>query len=545
MDSGGKILVKALAEHGVRRVFCVAGESFLPVLDAFLDFANIQVVTCRHESGAAFMAEAHANLTGEVGVFFVTRGPGACNASIGIHTARQSSAPIIMFTGLIHSRDRGKEAFQEFDIAAMFAPIAKKAFVVETISSIPESVSLAFHAALSGRSGPVVVGLPEDVLFDSGEAKAATPCLVEKIKPVEADLRSLKAALMAAERPVVIVGGGGWDSEDCENLASFSSAEHLPVAGGFRQQDIFNHNHPNYIGELSLGPNPKLIERVHEADLLFFLGARPDEVTLQGYSLPRVGQKTIHVYPSGDVFGKSFMPDVSVVAHGQSVAAALAADFGIDGRKWAGWCRAGREEYLAWTSIEEKTLPWKGADMTDIFRQLQECLPPDVIVTTDAGNFAGWPQRYLKYGRPGRMLGPVSGAMGYGVPAAVAASMEYPDRMVVGFCGDGGFMMTGQELATAMRYGAKPVIFVCNNNMYGTIRMHQEREFPGRISGTALTNPDFVRLGESYGAFAARVKNASDFKKLWPEILKLDKAALIEIQMDPAQISTRSIPPTS
>ncbi|MBK9563580.1 MAG: thiamine pyrophosphate-binding protein [Micavibrio sp.] len=542
MISGGRLLVESLVAHGVTRVFCVAGESYLPVLDAFLDFPEIDVVTCRHESGAAFMAEAHAQLTGQPGIIFVTRGPGACNASIGIHAARQSSVPVILFSGLIHSRDRGREAFQEFDIAAMFAPLAKDAFVIETIPSIPDSVVRAFHAALSGRPGPVVVGLPEDVLFEGGKPVKASVLPVSDIKPSQQDLKALTDKLAAAERPVVIVGGNLWKDSDCENLASFVRAAHLPVVTGFRQQDIMDHNHACYIGEMSFGINPKLLERLEAADLLLFLGARPDETTVQAYTLPKKGQKTIHVYPSAEVFGKSFTPDLAITAHAGLLCAVLAASFALDGRKWAEWCAQGRKEYLEWTTIKDEAAGWKGADMTDIMRQAQELFPRDAIVSVDAGNFAGWPQRYLRYARPGRFLGPVCGAMGYGVPAAVAASLQYSDRTVIGFCGDGGFMMTGQELATAIHHKVKPIIIVCNNSMYGTIRMHQEREFPGRVSGTALTNPDFVKLGESYGAFSARVNNANDFKKLWPEASRSGKAALIEIRMDPKQISTRSRP---
>lgn len=542
MISGGRLLVESLVAHGVRRVFCVAGESYLPVLDAFLDFPEIDVITCRHESGAAFMAEAHAQLTGQPGIIFVTRGPGACNASIGIHSAKQSSVPVILFSGLIHSRDRGREAFQEFDIAAMFAPLAKEAFVIETIPSFPDSVARAFHAALSGRPGPVVVGLPEDVLFEGGKPVSASVLPVADIKPSQQDVKALTDMLAAAERPVVIVGGGTWKDSDCENLASFAHAAHLPVVTGFRQQDIMDHTHPCYIGEMSFGSNPKLLERLEAADLLLFLGARPDETTVQAYALPKKGQKTIHVYPSAEAFGKSFIPDLAITAHAEALSAALAASFALDGRKWAAWCAEARKDYLEWTMIKDAAEGWKGADMTEIMRHAQELFPRDAIVTVDAGNFAGWPQRYLSYARPGRFLGPVAGAMGYGVPAAVAASLQYPARTVIGFCGDGGFMMTGQELATAIHHKAKPIIIVCNNSMYGTIRMHQEREFPGRVSGTALTNPDFVKLGESYGAFSARVNNANDFKKLWHEVSKSGKAALIEIRMDPRQISTRSRP---
>jgi acetolactate synthase-1/2/3 large subunit len=541
MKQGGKILVELLIAHGVERVFCVAGESYLPVLDALLD-TDIDVVTCRHESGAAFMAEAYAQMTGKPGIVFVTRGPGACNASIGIHTARQSSVPVIMFSGLIHSRDRGREAFQEFDIEAMFTPLAKWTSVIETIPEMPDIVSRAFHLSQSGRPGPVVIGLPEDILFETGEAAAPVVLPIERLKPSASDIEKFHDMLSVAERPVIIAGGALWSDEDCRNLGCFAAAAHLPVAGGFRQQDIFDHNQDYYIGELSLGVNPKMLERITRADLLIFFGARPDEITVQGYTIPKEGQHTIHIYPSAQEFGKVLKPDLAIMAHPQEVAAAMVAANKIDGHKWAKWTEAAHQDYLEWTTIAEKNELWHGADMNEIFRQMRDILPPDAIITTDAGNFAGWPQRYLKYARPGRMLAPVCGAMGYGVPAAVAASLQYPDRLIIGFCGDGGFMMTGQELATAVHHGAKPIIIVCNNNMFGTIRMHQERDYPGRVSGTALTNPDFVKLGESYGMFATRVDKASDFKKLWSEVLKSGKAALIEIKMDPRQISTRSSP---
>ncbi|MGB4106360.1 MAG: thiamine pyrophosphate-dependent enzyme [Alphaproteobacteria bacterium] len=541
MASGGKILVETLVRYGIDRVFCVAGESYLPVLDAFLDHPEIQVITCRHESGAAFMAEAHAQMTGGPGIVFVTRGPGACNASIGIHTARQSSTPVILFSGLIHSRDRGREAFQEFDIEAMFKPIAKDTFVIESIASIPKVIDHAFVAALEWRTGPVVVGLPEDVLFESGEAKPAKQKKIQRAGFLaSAEYPKILKTIAAAERPIIIVGGH-WRDEECKTLEDFCAVTNIPVCGGFRQQDIFDHNHPCYIGELSFGTNPKLTKRLEEAGLLIFLGSRPDEVSVQAYTIPKKGQKTIHVYHAPEVFGKAFKPTIKVLAHAPLLIAELA-KLNNEGLKWASWCKAARADYEEWTTIGAPMQGWDGADMTEILRVMQEFLPGDAIVTVDAGNFAGWPQRYLKFRRPGRLVGPVCGAMGYAVPAAVAASLQYPERMVIGFCGDGGFMMTGQELATAMHHKVKPVIIVCNNNMYGTIRMHQEREFPGRVSGTALTNPDFVKLGESYGAFSARVNNASDFKKLWPEVCKLDKAALIEIKMDPRQISTRSVP---
>lgn len=541
MTLGGALLVESLVAHGVRHVFCVAGESYLPVLNALLDYPEIKVITCRHESGASFMAESYANLTGRVGVVFVTRGPGACNASIGLHAARQSSAPVIMFSGLISSADAGKEAFQEFDIATMFAPLSKWSTVIDKIERIPEFVSRAFHTALSDRPGPVVIGLPEDILFGKTQLTSSASVIpVSQMKPSDQDLAALRGKLAQAERPVIIAGGGGWSDQACEDLASFSSASHIPVTAAFRRHDVFNHNHGNYIGELGTGPNPKLVSRVGQADLVIVLGERPDEMTMQSYTLFKEGQQFVHVYPSQDVFGKVFVPHLAIAADPGAVVAALAASH-VDGRRWAVWRDEARKDYLEWSDIKADVASrWSGADMTDVFRQLRDLLPKDAIVTTDAGNFSGWCQRYLRYGRPGRLLAPVCGAMGYAVPSAVAASLEYPDKVVVGFCGDGGFMMTGQELATAAHHGAKPIIIVCNNNMYGTIRMHQEREYPGRVVATALTNPDFIKLGESYGFFAARVEKAQDFTAVWQKALSSGKGALIEITQDPKQISTRS-----
>ena len=538
MNSGGKTLAQALAAQGVTRIFCVAGESYLPVLDALLDYPEIKVITCRHESGAAFMAEADGNLTGEVGMVMVTRGPGACNASISVHAGKQSSAPMIMFVGLVSTADEGKEAFQEFDLPQMFGSHAKWAAVIKQSKDIPSYVTRAFEAALSGRRGPVVLGLPEDILFGEGPEAAISKAVIASLKPPR-NIAKLSDFLRSAQRPLIIAGGEDWSQDTHHALEKFSEATNIPVACAFRRQDAFSNMHSNYIGELGTGPNPTLVKRVKEADVILALGARIDEMTTQGYTLFQEGQTLIHTYPSREVFSKSYKPALAIEGSSDSIIATLTQK-NFDGQKWVAWRDAGRAEYLSWTDIKPAVANWNGADMTQIFRQLREVLPNNSIVTTDAGNFSGWCQRYIRYGRPGRLLAPISGAMGYNVPAAIAASLAFPGRCVVGFCGDGGFMMTGQELATAMRYNATPIIFVCNNNMYGTIRMHQEREYPGRISATTLTNPDFVALAQSYGAFGARIENADEFMDVWNAARESKRAALIEIKMDPRQITTNA-----
>jgi acetolactate synthase-1/2/3 large subunit len=541
MMNGGHVLVKALKAHNVTRVFCVAGESYLPVLDAFLDYPEIEVITCRHESGAVFMAEAHARLTGGPAVAFVTRGPGACNGSIGIHAAMQSSAGVVLFVGLINTMDRDKEAFQEFDIKQMFSALGKWTSVIDRGERIAEYTSRALHVAASGRHGPVVIGLPEEILFNKAPEQDVKVIPSSAIVPSEKDISDITSLLSKAKKPLVLVGGGNWTDDDCAALAKFADGAGIPVAASMRCQDVFDHENSNYIGELGFGPNPKLVDRVKGADVILALGSRIDEVTTQAYTLFQKGQKIIHVCVTAAEFGKAVIPDLAVQSYVGPVAQALAKSGKIEGATWKSWREEARADYLAWS--EAKPVGgWKGADMTEIYCQLQNLLPEDAVITSDAGNFAGWSQRFLRYGRPGRQLAPISGAMGYGVPSAIAASLHYPDRVVLGACGDGGFMMTGQEIATAMMYGAKPIILVCNNSIYGTIRMHQEREYPGRPSGTTLQNPDFVKLAESYGAFGARVDDAKDFESVWKKALAAKKFALIEITMDPRQITTGAKP---
>lgn len=545
------LLVQSLAKHGVKRVSTVAGESYLAVLDALLDYPEIGVMTCRQEGGAAFMAESWGKTEGQPGICFVTRGPGACNAAIGVHTAMQDSSPMILFMGQVARKDKGREAFQEIDVTAVFGSLVKWATEIDDPADIPAVIKRAFETALSGRPGPVVIGLPEDMLVETteisiteGDIFTPAPAPIEKN-----NLNALKDLLAKSSRPVAFIGGSGWSDKGCRDFMDFANANHLPVASCFRRQDLFHHNNDCYIGELGTGPNPELIKRLREeSDLILMMGGRFDEITTQGYTLPdiespRTGQTLVHIYPDQTELGRLYKTQLDIKAAPDDAAAALAAHIRVDSRPRIGWKNDLRTLYEQWTAIDHQKLhTWNGADMTAVFSFLRDHLPKDSIITTDAGNFSGWAQRYLRYGRPGRLLAPVCGAMGYAVPAAVGAALAYPERTVLGICGDGGFMMNGQELATAMHHGAKPVILLCNNNMYGTIRMHQEITYPGRHSATALTNPDFVALAQSYGAFAARVDHADNFESVWTKARQANKLSLIEIKMDSRQITTNAAP---
>ena len=539
--TGGQILVECLADHGIKQVTTVAGESYLAVLDALLDHPEIEVITCRQEGGAAFMAEARGKLTDKPGICFVTHGPGACNASIGVHTAMQDSTPMILFMGQVARADKGREAFQEIDVPQVFGGLAKWATEITDPARIPETINRAFKVALSGRPGPVVIALPEDMLTETASAHIQPPIDTIAAAPGKEDMHTMQELLRKATNPVILVGGHGWDNEDCAELARFASTAHIPVVASFRRQDIIDHRQKCYVGELGTGPNPALVDKLHHADLWIVMGARLNEITTQGYKLPAVQgdkRKIIHIHPAANELGKVYTPALAIAA---SIKETLAALPSVDGRGWADWRENLRKLYESWTDISDKKLfKWNGADMTAIYQTLRDIMPPAAIITTDAGNFSGWAQRYLQYGRPARLLAPISGAMGYAVPAAISASLAEPEKTVIGICGDGGFMMNGQELATAMKHGAKPIILLCNNGIYGTIRMHQERDYPGRHSATDLHNPDFVALAESYGAFAARVEDAADFEATFKAAQDSDKAAVIEIRMDQRQITTNA-----
>ncbi len=542
--TGAQLLVECLAVNGVNRISCVAGESYLAVLDALLDYPKIDVTTCRHEGAAAFMAESMGKLTGRPGICFVTRGPGACNASIGVHTAMQDSTPMILFMGQVARKDKGKEAFQEIDVANVFGNLAKWATEIDDPARIPEIISRAFQIAMSGRPGPVAIGLPEDMLVEI--TKACSLPSAEKVSAhaSAAAIKNVKAMLKSASKPMAIVGGSGWSDEAITQFMDFANANKIPVATSFRRQDLFDHNNQCYIGELGTGPNPALLQSVRDADLLLVVGARLNEIMTQGYTLlesANAGQKLVHIFPDAKELNKLYKADLAILSDMDSAATALAGGVRHDGRQWADWRKTLRTQYEAWSTIDLTNRPaWRGADMTVIFDFLRNHLPKDAIITTDAGNFSGWAQRYLRYGRPNRLLAPVAGAMGYAVPSVIAASIAHPERVCLGLCGDGGFMMTGQDIATAIHHKARPIIMVCNNNMYGTIRMHQEREYPGRISATGLTNPDFAMLAKSYGALGMAVDDAGNFPAAWKDAIASDKPVLIEIRMDPKQITTNA-----
>jgi acetolactate synthase-1/2/3 large subunit len=540
--SGGQLVVAALQAHRVEMAFSVAGESYLEILDALYDAPEIRLVTCRQEGGAAFMAEAYGKLTGKPGVLLVTRGPGACNASIGVHTAFQDSTPMIVIVGQVARHQIDREAFQEVDFRKMYAPLAKWVTQIDLAERVPELLNQAFQVATSGRPGPVVVAVPEDMLRDTAAAAVVGPYRAVRAHPGAEDLAELRRLLAAAERPIVMVGGSGWSDAACADIARFCTADDLPVCCSFRRQDIVDNRLPTYLGDLGTGAAPALVARIREADLVLAVGARIGEITSQSYSLlgiPDPGKTLIHIHAAAEELGRVFRPTLAIQSGMPEIAAALTALSPIANPRWAAWRQAAHAEYEA--GLEPTKLTDAPVlDLGRVMTWLRDRLPDDAIVTSDAGNFSGWPNRFLQYRRPGRQLGPTSGAMGYGVPAAVAAKLVHPGRIVVGFVGDGGFMMTGQELATSLAEGPGPIILLFNNAMYGTIRMHQERRFPGRVSGTTLKNPDFPALARAYGAFSACVTRTEEFAPAFEEAIAAKRAAVIELRMDPEMITTRT-----
>ncbi|MCM2549383.1 thiamine pyrophosphate-binding protein [Burkholderia glumae] len=531
--TGARLLVDALLANRVERVFCVPGESFLAVLDALADETErIGTVVCRHEAAAAHMAEAVGKLTGRPGIALVTRGPGATHASIGVHTAFQDSTPMILLVGQCARGHLDREAFQEIDYRRMFGELAKWVAQIDDARRIPEYLSHAFHLATSGRPGPVVLALPEDVLSEPCAPQPAPPAAKRiAAAPSEAQLAELRERLARAERPMVIAGGSGWSVDACADLRRFAEAWQLPVACAFRYQDCFDNEHPLYAGDVGLGINPALARRIHAADLLLVLGPRLGEATTGGYVLleiPKTRQTLVHVHQGADELGRVYAADLPIVSGMPEIASRLAALAPPERLPWAGSAAEAHAACLAW----RRPLPMPGrVQLGEIIQQLRERLPHDAIVTNGAGNYAIWLHRHYAYRQFRSQLAPTSGAMGYGVPAALAAKSLYPQRVAVALAGDGCFMMAGNELATAMQYGLAIVVIVVNNGHFGTIRMHQERHYPHRVHGTVLTNPDFAAYARAFGAHGETVVETAGFLPALERALASGLPALIEIRV--------------
>jgi len=496
-------------------------------------------IVCRQEGGAAMMAEAYGKLTGSPGICMVTRAPGATNASSGVHVARQDSTPMILFIGQVARGMMDREAFQEIDFRRMFGQMAKWVAQIDNAARIPEYVSRAFHTAVSGRPGPVVLALPEDVLREKAAVPDPEPFQRVEPHPSGEQMAEFRALLAAAKRPLAIVGGGGWDEQAAARVRRFAEASCLPVATSFRRQDYFDNDSPFYVGDVGIGINPALAQRIRDADLLLVLGARLGEVPTQGYSLleiPRPKQPLIHVHASADELGRVYQPDHPINAGPRAFAAALSETEPVNGSIWRAWRDDARKAYEAW-QVAPRT---PGTlQMGDVIAYLRRVLPPDAIIANGAGNYGIWVHRFYRYRQLGTQLAPTSGSMGYGVPAAIAAKLVHPGCTVVAFAGDGCFLMTGQEFATAMQYNAAVIFIVVNNGMYGTIRMHQERSYPGRVTGTNLTNPDFAAYARAFGGYGAVVTKTEEFPAAFEAAQASGLPSVLELRIDPEAITPR------
>ncbi|HVC11718.1 MAG TPA: thiamine pyrophosphate-binding protein [Burkholderiales bacterium] len=535
---GGKILADALVGHGVKLAFGVPGESYLPVLDGFYDLRDqLKFVVCRQEGGASYMADAYGKLAGEPGVLFVTRGPGATNGAVGVHTAFQDSTPMVVFVGQVGNDFVEREAFQEIDYRRMYGPMTKWVAQIDRAERIPEYVSHAFHTAMAGRPGPVLLALPEDMLFSKAAVADAPHYKVVRPAPAPGDMRELERLLAGAARPFVLIGGGGWSRAACDALRRWVEASGLPAGTSFRCQDLFDNRSPSYAGDVGIGINPKLAQRVKDADVLLVVGARLGEMTTGAYSLveaPVPRQTLIHVHAGAEELGRVYHAALPINSGPAQFVEALAA-VTLPGAKWREATRAARAEYEAWT--QPQPIPGK-LQYAEVVKWLDGALPEDAIVTGGAGNFSGWVHRYFRYKGFRTQLGPTNGSMGYGLPAAVAAKLAAPQRTVLAVCGDGDFLMNGQELATAAQYGCAVIVLVVNNGMYGTIRMHQEREYPERNLGTALTNPDFAAYARAFGGHGEVVETTAEFAPAFERARAAGKPAIIELRIDPEAITT-------
>jgi len=537
--TGAQVLVDQLVVHGVEAAFCIPGESYIAVLDALHD-APIRLVVARHEAGAANMADAYGKLTGRPGICFVTRAPGATHAAVGVHAAYQDSTPLILFVGQVPRGHRGREAFQELDYGRMFGQMAKWVVEVEEAAAFPEVAARALHVATSGRPGPVVVALPEDVLSETSDVADAARYHPARTTLAPEDADRVRDLLAEAERPLVVVGGGGWTAEAAVDLQAWAEASRLPVATSFRRQDYVDNTSPSYAGVLTIGHDPALASRLRESDLLLALGTRLGEIATRGYTTlepPRTPQTLVHVHADPNELGRVYEPDLPIVSGSPEFLAGMRALEPLNGSRWADWTAAAHAGFQDWLCHRPRA---RGVDLADVLAHLRERLPPDAIVTNGAGNFTVWVHRFYTFRRYRTQLSPCSGAMGYGVPAAVAAKVVHPERIVVCVAGDGDFLMSGHELAAAAQERAPIVVLLVNNGMYGTIRMHQERQFPGRVIGTDLVNPDFVGLAEAYGAHAELVERTEDFADAFERALRAGRAAVLELRVDPELITPRA-----
>jgi len=533
---GGKILADALAAQGVKLAFGVPGESYLPVLDGMHDLQDrLRFIICRQEGGASYMAEAYGKLTGEPGVLLVTRGPGASNGAIGVHTGLQDSTPMVVFIGQVPNEFAEREAFQEMDYRRMYGQMTKWVAQIDRVERIPEYVSRAFHTAMAGRPGPVVLALPEDTLFSEAAVADAPKHHTVRPAPSPKDIQEVQRLLNGAKTPFVILGGGGWDGATTLKLQKWLEAQGLPAGTSFRCQDLLDNRSPSFAGDVGIGINPKLAERVKQADVLLVIGARLGEMTTSAYTLveaPLPRQTLIHVHAGAEELGRVYRPALAINSGMAQFVDALAG-LSFKNADWRARTDAARKEFLDWT--EPRPIPGN-VQYGEVIRWLSDKLPEDTIIANGAGNFAGFMHRYFRFKGFRTQLGSTNGSMGYGYPAAVAAKLAEPKRSVLALCGDGDFLMTGQEIATAVQYGANFVALVVNNGMYGTIRMHQEREYPGRVYGTELNNPDFAAYARAFGGHGETVARTADFPPAFERAANSGKPAIIELKIDPDAI---------
>ena len=537
--SGGQAVVQTLISLGARAGFGVPGESYLAVLDAFCDAPSFRFIGCRNEGGAAFMAEAWAKLTGEVGLCFVTRGPGATNASIGVHTAMQASTPMLLFVGQVGLEHQGREAFQELDYRQVFGPIAKYATEITDLSRTPEIIRRAWSLAISGRPGPVVIALPEDILSQSADMEIpTTPILAPKSAAVAADLEQLAEKLQTAQRPVILAGGGRWDGQDRGALQACANKLNIPVVTGFRYHDLFDNTDPLFVGEAGVGMTSNTKRILTEADVVLAVNLRFGEMTTNAFTLfggDRGDQWIAQSHRSGDEFHKFVTPDLSMICDPAPLLHGLAVRLELTGMSHdPAWAKSARAGFTGAQTAKAQPSP---VDMGVVTSTVQAMLPADAIVTNGAGNFAIWPNKFLQFSQQQRLLAPQSGAMGYGLPAAIAAKVAYPERCVLCFAGDGDFQMNCQELGAALQADARPIVLIVNNGSYGTIRMHQERHFPRRVSGTEMINPDFAALARAYGFHAERIERTEEFADAFARALASPTGAVLDLNVASAAIT--------